>query len=132
MIKFLDLKKINDHYEPGISEAISRVLSSGWYLLGNEVKAFEQEYREFGTAYDLQVLEPAASFWVKMLHLHGSQVMFDLVADYPVDIINWHDRETFPSLSLGLTRFPGLVCGGVSQETLVYGTPDQVRGRDGA
>jgi dTDP-4-amino-4,6-dideoxygalactose transaminase len=47
MIKFLDLKKINDRYEPEISEAISRVLSSGWYLLGNEVKAFEQEYREF-------------------------------------------------------------------------------------
>lgn len=47
MIKFLDLKKINDRYEPEISEAISRVLTSGWYLLGNEVKAFEQEYREF-------------------------------------------------------------------------------------
>lgn len=47
MIKFLDLKKINDSYEPGISGAISRVLNSGWYLLGNEVRAFEQEYREF-------------------------------------------------------------------------------------
>ncbi|OQB59512.1 MAG: dTDP-3-amino-3,6-dideoxy-alpha-D-galactopyranose transaminase [Bacteroidetes bacterium ADurb.Bin145] len=47
MIKFLDLKKINDNYEAGISDAIARVLSSGWYLLGNEVKSFEQEYREF-------------------------------------------------------------------------------------
>ena len=47
MIKFLDLKKINDSYEPGISNAINRVLDSGWYLLGNEVKAFELEYREF-------------------------------------------------------------------------------------
>jgi uroporphyrinogen decarboxylase len=44
-----------------------------------------------------------------------------------VNIINWHDRETYPSLSLGQTRYPGIVCGGVSQETLVYGTPDQVR-----
>jgi uroporphyrinogen decarboxylase len=87
----------------------------------------EQEYGEFGKAYDLQILEPAAGFWLKMLHLHGREVMFDLLADYPVNIINWHDRETYPSLSLGLKRFPGVVCGGVSQETLVYGTPDQVR-----
>jgi len=108
-------------HETGIDGIFYAVQHAQYGLLS------EQEYREFGTAYDLQVLEPAASFWVKMLHLHGSQVMFDLVADYPVDIINWHDRETFPSLSLGLTRFPGLVCGGVSQETLVYGTPDQVR-----
>ncbi len=44
MIKFLDLKRINDSYEPGISCAIKRVLDSGWYLLGKEVKAFEEEY----------------------------------------------------------------------------------------
>lgn len=47
MIKFLDLKTINDKYEPELSLAIKRVLESGWYLLGNEVKAFEQEYREY-------------------------------------------------------------------------------------
>ena len=34
MIKFLDLKKINDSFEPQISDAVSRVLDSGWYLLG--------------------------------------------------------------------------------------------------
>jgi uroporphyrinogen decarboxylase len=87
----------------------------------------EQEYLEFGKAYDLQVLEPATDFWLKLLHLHGRAVMFDLFTGYPVNIINWHDRETYPSLSLGQTLFPGVVCGGVSQETLVYGTPDQVR-----
>lgn len=87
----------------------------------------EQEYGEFGKDYDLQILELAGGFWLKMLHLHGKDVMFNLAADYPVNIINWHDRETYPSLSLGQTHFPGVVCGGVSQETLVYGTPDQVR-----
>jgi uroporphyrinogen decarboxylase len=87
----------------------------------------EQEYEQFGKTYDLQVLEPAKDFWVKMLHLHGNDVMFDLAADYPVNIINWHDRETDPSLGLGTARFAGTVCGGVSQDTLVYGMPDQVR-----
>ncbi len=44
MIPFLDLKKINESYEPEITSAIKRVLDSGWYLLGKEVKAFEEEY----------------------------------------------------------------------------------------
>ncbi len=47
MIKFLDLKKINDSFEPELSLAIKRVLDSGWYLLGNEVKEFESEYSAF-------------------------------------------------------------------------------------
>ena len=44
MIKFLDLKAINDSFEPEISQAVKRVLDSGWYLLGNETQAFEKEY----------------------------------------------------------------------------------------
>ncbi len=47
MIKFLDLKAINDSYEPEMSESIKRVLDAGWYLLGNEVSSFEDEYASF-------------------------------------------------------------------------------------
>ena len=47
MIKFLDLKAINDSFEPELSNAVKRVLSSGWYLLGNEVKALEKEYANY-------------------------------------------------------------------------------------
>jgi len=87
----------------------------------------EAEYFAFGRAYDLQILEAANSMWLKMLHLHGSEVMFNLFLDYPVNIINWHDRETYPSLGAGLSLFKGAVCGGVLRETLVYGAPDQIR-----
>jgi uroporphyrinogen decarboxylase len=87
----------------------------------------EAEYSAFGRAYDLQILEAASSMWLKMLHLHGSEVMFNLFLDYPVNIINWHDRETYPSLGAGLSLFKGAVCGGVLRETLVYGAPDQIR-----
>lgn len=56
MIKFLDLKAINDSFEPGLSQSIERVLNSGWYLLGNEVKAFEQEYASYiGTTHCIGV-----------------------------------------------------------------------------
>ncbi len=47
MIKFLDLKRINDSFEPHLSEAIGRVLNSGWYLLGKEAEEFEKEYSSF-------------------------------------------------------------------------------------
>jgi dTDP-4-amino-4,6-dideoxygalactose transaminase len=47
MIPFLDLKKINDSFEPNLSDSIKRVLESGWYLLGQEVKSFEREYAQF-------------------------------------------------------------------------------------
>ena len=34
MIKYLDLKRINDLYDAEIREAINEVLDSGWYLKG--------------------------------------------------------------------------------------------------
>jgi dTDP-4-amino-4,6-dideoxygalactose transaminase len=56
MIKFLDLKEINNAYEPEISKSIQRVVNSGWYLLGAEVKSFEEEYASFiGTKHCIGV-----------------------------------------------------------------------------
>jgi uroporphyrinogen decarboxylase len=42
-------------------------------------------------------------------------------------IINWHDRETAPSLADAQERFGGVVCGGISQKTIVFGDSSQVR-----
>lgn len=47
MIKFLDLQKINAQYASELKEAASRVIDSGWYLLGNEVKNFEKHLAEY-------------------------------------------------------------------------------------
>jgi len=47
MIKFLDLKNVNDAHEAEISAAIQRVLDSGWYLLGEEVSSFEREFADY-------------------------------------------------------------------------------------
>ena len=63
-----------------------------------------------------------------MLHLHGDQVMFSKVADYPVQVINWHDRHTAPSLHEALDLFPGTLCGGFRQwETLLLSSPEQIQ-----
>ena len=88
----------------------------------------EAEYREFGRPYDLRILAAAEGLWFNLLHLHGTNVMFDVVADYPVQAINWHDQETPPSLAEALNRFPGALVGGLRQwETMLRGDPGQVR-----
>ncbi|MGH2523081.1 MAG: uroporphyrinogen decarboxylase family protein [Anaerolineales bacterium] len=88
----------------------------------------EAEYREFGEPYDRQILASASDLWLNVAHLHGDDVMFDLVARYPAAILNWHDRETPPGLSEGKAKFKGAVCGGIRQwQTMVLGTPEQVR-----
>ncbi|MDX1436102.1 MAG: uroporphyrinogen decarboxylase family protein [Anaerolineales bacterium] len=90
----------------------------------------EGEYHVFGRDFDLPVLEAAEDLWLNMLHLHGTQVMFDLFLDYPVAVLNWHDQETPPSLAEGQRRFKGVVCGGLAREReLVLGTPEQIRDR---
>ncbi len=72
-------------------------------------------------------MAPAEDAWLRLLHLHGSDVMFDLLAAYPVNILNWHDQETPPALRDALSHFDGVVCGGLRQwDTLVLGTPDIV------
>jgi dTDP-4-amino-4,6-dideoxygalactose transaminase len=52
MIPFLDLKKINEPYEAAFQEKLKAVLANGWYILGNEVAAFETNFAEYcGTKY---------------------------------------------------------------------------------
>lgn len=56
MIKFLDIQRITQSHEDEINEAIQRVVKSGWYLLGNEVKTFETNYANYiGTKHCIGV-----------------------------------------------------------------------------
>jgi uroporphyrinogen decarboxylase len=88
----------------------------------------EDEYGQFGIPYDRRLLEAADGLWLNVLHLHGNRVMFDRLADYPVQVVNWHDRETPPTLRLGQMRVKGAVLGGLRQwETMLRGTVGDVR-----
>ena len=52
MIQFLDLKKINAPYETAFYEKLKLVLEKGWYILGNEVALFENNFANYcGTKY---------------------------------------------------------------------------------
>jgi len=56
VIRFLDIQKINAQYAAELKEATARVIDSGWYLLGNEVKAFEASLSSYiGVKYAIGV-----------------------------------------------------------------------------
>lgn len=112
---------INSLKNLGVSGLFFAIQHAQYGLLSNE------EYECFGKRYDLELLDVAQEFWLNMLHIHGKNIMFEKLADYPVQIINWHDQETPPSLEKGKGNHPGVVCGGLRrQETIVLGSPEDV------
>ncbi len=92
----------------------------------------QEEYKAFGLPFDLETTLPANQLWCNLLHIHGLNIYFDLINEFLLSedlfpIVNWHDRETPPSLEEAQQRFPGVVCGGVSQKTIVFGDQSQVK-----
>lgn len=104
--------------------------ASGFFFatqLASYDKLSRAEYEEFGRAYDLDVLESIQNqSYVTMLHVCRQNLIFDLVADYPVHVINWSDRAAGPSLAEArrLTKTP--LAGGLSLDTLLNGSPQDV------
>lgn len=47
MINFLDLKTINNRYQKELKDACSRVIDSGWYIMGEELSQFEKEFSDY-------------------------------------------------------------------------------------
>ena len=50
MIKFLDLQKLNKPFETQFLSKTKEFLDKGWYILGNEVKQFEQSFAQYSNA----------------------------------------------------------------------------------
>lgn len=73
MIKFLDLQRITASFEPQLSAEVQRVVSSGWYLLGEEVAKFEKTFAGYcdsvhcvGVANGLDALTLILMAWREM------------------------------------------------------------------
>jgi uroporphyrinogen decarboxylase len=115
------LRFIEEARKTGIDGVFYAVQHAQYNLLS------PSEFDEFGRYYDLRLLEAAREMWLNVLHVHGEEIMFDKVLDYPAAVINWHDRHTPPTLAEARERYAGVLCGGIRQwETLVLGAPDQV------
>ncbi|WP_369804682.1 DegT/DnrJ/EryC1/StrS family aminotransferase [Limnohabitans sp. G3-2] len=74
---------MNQQYRQALVDAATRVIDSGWYVLGQEVKAFEQEFAAFcgttqcvGVANGLDALVLTLRAWIEMGRLQeGDEVI---------------------------------------------------------
>ncbi|GBD19809.1 hypothetical protein HRbin28_00243 [bacterium HR28] len=83
-------------------------------------------YTRWGRPWDLAVLEAAAGAPFVLLHLHGLQPHFELLMDYPVQVLNWHDRRTAISLAEGERRSGRCVAGGLDETAIAAMPPNAV------
>ena len=82
-VPFLDLKAINAQYRDELVAAATRVIDSGWYIQGTEVKAFEEEFADYcgsmhciGVANGLDALTLTLRAWKEMGKLkEGDEVI---------------------------------------------------------
>jgi len=101
--------------------------TNGW---AREGLLTQDQYREFGEQYDLEILDGIKSrSKFNILHNCGARIYFDLLASYPVHAINWAATlEGNPDLREGKLRSGKAVMGGISEKTILKnGSPDQVQ-----
>ncbi len=86
-------------------------------------------YEEFGRAYDIPLLDAAnnCGLWFNMLHIHGENILFKELLDYPVSALNWHDRQVFPSLKEARAMTDLCLVGGIHEKGVIStGNPEDV------
>ncbi len=73
MIPFLDLRAVNKQYEEEYKNVLNQIVDSGWYIMGNYLKTFEQEYAQYcgvkhcvGVANGLDALRIVLETWKEM------------------------------------------------------------------
>lgn len=105
MIPFLDLKKINDTFEPELSNTIKNVLESGWYLQGNEVGSFEKEYADFigvkhciGVANGLDALRVILKAYIELGFMKAGDEIIVPANTYIASILAITDNNLKPVL----------------------------------
>ena len=124
----IGLKTIAQSVLAFIDSALSLGIDGIFYAVQHASYAFfdRQSYARFGEEHDQEILSLSKSLWLNVLHLHGESIMFDLARKYPVQIVNWHDQETWPDLKEGKGQTEAAVCGGIGRQTMVLGDPQKI------
>lgn len=139
---FADLRRHPDLFEAGLAiiaettldfaRACLRAGAHGLFFstqCANFRMLTAAEHARFGTRYDRIILDGlVGESKFTMLHMHGCDVMFDQMLEYPVNMVNWHDRSSELDLADVSRRFGGLLAGGLDEETTLPNGPiDAIR-----
>ncbi|MBQ7535436.1 MAG: uroporphyrinogen decarboxylase [Stomatobaculum sp.] len=86
-----------------------------------------EEYQEFGVPYDCRVLKAASGGWMNTIHAHGTDIMFDLLKDYPVHCFNWHAWESLPSVDEAALLSGKCLMGGLNRMDITSCRHNEIR-----
>ncbi|WP_417538249.1 DegT/DnrJ/EryC1/StrS family aminotransferase [Marinomonas sp.] len=105
MIPFLDLKTINDQYRDMLIDAATRVIDSGWYIQGQEVNAFENEFSNYcgvkhciGVANGLDALTLTLRAWKELGKLKEGDEVIVPANTYIASILSITENRLTPVL----------------------------------
>ena len=105
MIQFLDLKKINQQYHRELKNACSRVVDSGWYISGSELKDFERKFAEYckvkhsiGVANGLDALSLTLRAWIELGKLKSGDEVIVQANTYIASILAITQNGLIPIL----------------------------------
>lgn len=105
MIKFLDLQKVNLAYQQEIEENLLRVFRKGWYLLGEEVKNFEEHLKAYtgspnivGVANGLDALRLILRAYIEMGVMQKGDEVIVPANTYIATILAISDNDLTPVL----------------------------------
>lgn len=105
MVDFLNLKKINEQYKDELVQACSRVIESGWYIMGKELQTFELKFSEFcdtklaiGVANGLDALYLVLRAWKEMGKLKDGDEVLVQANTYIASILAITNNNLVPIL----------------------------------
>lgn len=136
-IPFLSLKATNQIYERQIEEIVTKILSSGWYILGENLKQFETEFAQycgvkhcigvangldaltillkaFGFPENSEIIVPANSYIATILAVSNANLIPVPVepnlADYLIDYQAIEQAITLKTKAILVTHLYGKCC----------------------
>ncbi|MFV0178235.1 DegT/DnrJ/EryC1/StrS family aminotransferase [Empedobacter falsenii] len=105
MIKFLDLQKINLLYQQEIEEKLINIFRSGWYLMGEEVKNFENNLAHYigakhaiGVANGLDALRLIFRAYIELGMMKAGDEVIVPANTYIASILALSDNGLIPVL----------------------------------
>lgn len=86
-----------------------------------------EDFREFVKPYSLQVLDAVKDTGVfNIAHIHGKNLLFDEITDYPVHALSWEHLHTSPSLSEARKMTDRCFIGGIDEHLTSMFHPDDL------
>ncbi len=109
---------INANIEAGVSGFFFATQTAQRELMS------DAEYDEYAKAYDFKVIKSYCDkTWFNVAHIHGTgNIRFkEIATEYPVNVINWHDRNTAPDFAEARKITDKCLLGGILEAPRMQG-----------